>query len=265
MRIAHEAPLSIMEQVQRVTDYDYALVHLFEENEKYYQFFVNAINKGRYVILDNSIFELGKAFNASKFAEWVQKLKPSAYIVPDSLENSVETIANFDIWDRYFRDDLPGKAIGVVQGKDWDELNACYDYMKRRADIIAFSFDYSWYEKQFPKEPTKYHSWMKGRQYLLNRLYRERAIDESKPHHLLGAGLPQEFAFYKKWKWIDTVDTSNPVVHGMKGVRYKKMGSVFGLESKESAKLYTMMNADVANQDVIMYNIDMFKTNVGKS
>ena len=36
MKIAHEAPLSIFDKVQAVTDYDYALVHLFEENEEYY-------------------------------------------------------------------------------------------------------------------------------------------------------------------------------------------------------------------------------------
>ena len=36
MKIAHEAPLSIFDKVQAVTDYDYALVHLFEESEEYY-------------------------------------------------------------------------------------------------------------------------------------------------------------------------------------------------------------------------------------
>ena len=33
MKIAHEAPLSIFDRVQVLTDYDYALVHLFEEKE----------------------------------------------------------------------------------------------------------------------------------------------------------------------------------------------------------------------------------------
>ena len=31
IKIAHEAPLSIMNKVQSMTDYDYALVHLFED------------------------------------------------------------------------------------------------------------------------------------------------------------------------------------------------------------------------------------------
>lgn len=262
MRVAHEAPLSVMPLVKGMTDYDYALVHLFEESEEYYNFFVKSLEEGREVILDNSIFELGKAFNATKFAEWIKKLKPTSYIVPDVLENSVETIANFDVWNRYFREECPGKAIGVVQGKDWDELNACYDYMKRNADIIAISFDYSWYEKKFPDQPTKYHSWMYGRQYLLTRLFKEKAIDTSKPHHLLGAGLPQEFAYYKSWEWVDTIDTSNPVVHGINNIRYKFIDGLYGLNEKMSTKLFTMMDMEVANTDDLVYNVVKFKENI---
>ena len=35
IKIAHESPKSIFEDVQKQTDYDYALVHLFEEDEEY--------------------------------------------------------------------------------------------------------------------------------------------------------------------------------------------------------------------------------------
>jgi hypothetical protein len=39
-KIAHEAPISIFSRIQEVTDYDYALVHLFEEREDYWEKFV---------------------------------------------------------------------------------------------------------------------------------------------------------------------------------------------------------------------------------
>ena len=58
IKIAHESPKSIFTDVQQVTDYDYALVHLFEEDEQYLEQFKVALRKGREVILDNSIFEL---------------------------------------------------------------------------------------------------------------------------------------------------------------------------------------------------------------
>ena len=39
IKIAHESPKSIFTDVQQVTDYDYALVHLFEEDEEYLEQF----------------------------------------------------------------------------------------------------------------------------------------------------------------------------------------------------------------------------------
>ena len=35
IKIAHESPKSIFQTIQRHTDYDYALVHLFEEDQEY--------------------------------------------------------------------------------------------------------------------------------------------------------------------------------------------------------------------------------------
>lgn len=56
----HEAPKSIFNRVQSITSGDYALVHLFEEDKEYFNLFKQAVEQDREVILDNSIFELGK-------------------------------------------------------------------------------------------------------------------------------------------------------------------------------------------------------------
>ena len=92
MKISHETPISLLEYSTEFNDYDYALVHLFEEYTKYFDFFKKSISQGRTVILDNSIFELGKAFDSDRFAYWIQQLNPTEYIIPDSLENCVEKI-----------------------------------------------------------------------------------------------------------------------------------------------------------------------------
>lgn len=259
MKIAHEAPLSIFKQVQGVTDYDYALVHLFEENDAYYQAFVDALLAGREVILDNSIFELGEAFSGQEYFDWIKALKPTYYIIPDVLEDKDGTIENFDWWMQIYGKEASkySLSIAVVQGKTYEEICECYKYLIDKVDKIAISFDYSFFEQQFPNEPTKYHSWMKGRQELLVKMVEDNIIDEDKPHHLLGCGLPQEFELYENMPWIDSVDTSNPVVHGIKGIGYTWQG----LENKESVKLYTMMNDDVTEHwDDIKYNIEIFRS-----
>ncbi len=255
IKIAHEAPKSIFHEVEKVTDYSYALVHLFEEDPEYLKLFQDALANGREVILDNSIFELEEAFDAVKFAQWVQELKPTWYIVPDALEDVKKTIQQMTEWNYKYKN-LPGKKIGVVQGKTYEQIKTCYGYMDKIAnvDMIAISFDYSYYTDTIP-HPNKYVSWMLGRVKLLGDLLRDSVINEEKPHHLLGCGLPQEFAFYKDYKWIYSLDTSNPVVHGIKGVEYREDG----LWSKESQKLFELINHNVEDTNTILYNINKFR------
>lgn len=255
IKIAHESPKSIFDQVQAVTDYDYALVHLFEEDPEYLHLFEDALKKGREVILDNSIFELEEAFDAQKFAEWIQYLKPTWYIVPDALEDTKKTVQQMTEWNNKYKN-LPGKKIGVVQGKTYEQIKICYEYMDKIAnvDMIAISFDYSYYTETIP-HPNKYVSWMLGRVKLLGDLLRDGIINENKPHHLLGCGLPQEFAFYSDYKWIYSLDTSNPVVHGIKGVPYREDG----LWYKESQKLFELINYVPEDVNLILHNIHKFK------
>jgi hypothetical protein len=257
IKIAHESPKSIFDDVQKVTDYDYALVHLLEEDEQYLKHFEQAIKKGREVILDNSIFELEEAFDAEKFAYWVDRIRPEWYIVPDALEESILTMAQMDNWIAKYND-LPGKKIGVVQGKTYQSIIDCYKYMDYVAnvDMIAISFDYSYYSNSVP-HANKYVSWMLGRVKLLGDLLKHGIINKNKPHHLLGCGLPQEFSFYKHsdYDWIYSLDTSNPVVHGIKGIRYGDDG----LWNKESQKLYELINYEVEDTNIIMNNIQKFR------
>lgn len=245
IKIAHEAPLEIFNDIQSLTDYDYALVHLFEENEEYWKKFKEAASKGREIILDNSIFELEEAFDAEKFDKWVNKLKPTWYIVPDALEDTDRTIMQMEDWNDKDLGYKGSGKIGVVQGKTYDEIVDCYNYMNKEADVdmIAISFDYSYYTKSVP-HANKYVSWMLGRVKLLGDLLKDGVINKDKPHHLLGCGLPQEFSFYRHsdYDWIYSLDTSNPVVHGIKGIEY----GVEGLWSKESQKLHELMKSKIS-------------------
>ena len=259
IKIAHEAPLDIFDEIQSKTDYDYALVHLLEQNSRYRDTFVNAIRKGREVILDNSIFELEEAFEADRFAIWVERLKPTWYIVPDALEDAEKTMQQAANWFKNYSH-VPGKSIGVVQGKTYQEIKDCYRAMDEIAnvDMIAISFDYSYYSESYP-HPNKYVSWMLGRVKLIGDLVKDGTINKGKPHHLLGCGLPQEFSFYKHddYNFIYSLDTSNPVVHGIKNIPYTQEG----LWSKESQKLHELIDYPLDNLDInlILSNIKQFR------
>ena len=266
VKIAHEAPISIFKDVQARTDYDYCLVHLLGESEEYRRKFFKAKEEGREIYLDTSIFELGTAFEASKFAEWVEKLEPDYYFAPDALEDCDTTIRQMEEWNKDFGN-IKGKKVGVVQGKTYEEIIRCYDYMDKRsgADMIAISFDYSYYNETVP-HPNKYLSWALGRAKLLSDLLKDGVINTEKDHHLLGCGLPVEFKFYQDeaFDWIRSVDTSNPVVHGIKGIQYEEN---FGLMDKESQKLFEMINYPAEDIDLekVMFNIYYFRRLVNGS
>lgn len=253
----HEAPKSIFKAVQRLTDGDYALVNLFDDEDYYNQFNPSK----RDVILDNGVFELGEAFDSDVFASWVEKLQPTWYIVPDVLEDGEATVTRFMEFISKYRG-LPGKIIGVAQGKNYDDYVRCYKAIEPYCDKVGMSFDCSWYREGI-KTSNPWQQLAGGRVRNLIRMDDEHIINRRKPHHLLGVALPQEMKHYQlfqqsgTFKWIDSVDTSNPVVHGLKGIAY----STDGLYDKESQKLYTMINTEVDTQQwyTIKHNIEQFR------
>ena len=262
MKISHESPLCLLDRSRSYNDYDYALVHLFETEPTYLQFFKGSLAQGRTVLLDNSIFELGTAFDSDKFAHWIKELQPTEYIIPDVLEDTIGTMDNALDWKEKYSD-LPGKTIGVVQGKSYADLVQCYDYLDNiiGVDKIAISFDYSYYLEVCP-HPNKWMGYALGRVQTLTRLLNDGIINTKKPHHLLGCALPIEFLFYREgFKWLESVDTSNPIVHAILGFGYEPGG----LDSKKSIKLIELLNTpepSVATMHTIRHNIQYFRSYV---
>jgi len=265
IKISHESPLSMLEISRTYNDYCYALVHLFETHPEYYKFFEDGVKMGRHVLLDNSIFELGKSFDSKRYAYWIQRLQPTEFIVPDVLEDCQGTIdfAKKCLWhDWDFINN--SKVIGVVQGKTYGELVKCYVTLDQELGIdkLAISFDYSYYLKLFP-HPNKWVSYMMGRVMTLNQLMNDGIINTKKPHHLLGCAHPREFSFYQgpEYNWIETLDTSSPIVHGIKKVKYS---NAIGNWKKESTKLVDLLDVipDETQEKIIANNLAQFRNYV---
>lgn len=261
IKISHETPVSILKDSTYFNDYQYCLVHLMEENEKYHDWFTKDFRNtvpGGEILLDNSIFELRESFDPEKYATWAEKIQPNHYIVPDVLEGYEGTL---EMWENFFKNysGLPGAAIGVVQGKTWTEILDCYKFMSDKADYIAFSFDLSLYDYTGYGE-TRLERCVTGRHDCIRRLIHEGYWNTYKPHHLLGCALAREFRWYREngIKGIRSLDTSNPIVAAIKGIKYN---DTLGLTEKPSEKLFTLINHKVTNEEkeLINYNTDKFK------
>ncbi len=262
---SHESPISILQESLSYNDYGYALVHLFETHPEYYNFFKKLVDTTDIpVLLDNSIFELGKSFDPKKYVEWIDKLQPNWYIVPDVLESASDTMQQWKDWELKFGDNTDALRIGVVQGRDWNELVKCYNFMKDRADYIAISFDYNYYQAIGLVEDDwaeiKLTKFCSGRKRFIRQLIDEGHWCWEKPHHLLGCSLAREFKYYVNNNVynIKSVDTSNPVVAGIKGLRYN---DDMGLYKKPKTLLADLIEhkVDDTQLEAIYYNTNMFK------
>jgi len=256
IQVSHEVPVSLLEKSLEFNDYDYCLPHLLDENKEYRDFFYKSRwDLGRYIVMDNSLHELGEAYDYKRLKYWISELEPHEFIVPDVWEDKTHTLVNAKFWSKM---DLPLNTtkVAVVQAKSLGEAIECYNTLKTSHQYtkIAFSYGASYYNDLFP-HPNPMIGKMMGRILTITTLYKKQVITKCDSVHLLGCSLPQEFSYYSDFPFIDSIDTSNPIIHGLKGIRY----SDFGLLYKESDKIDKLIGLN-GNWEDVEYNIRKFRS-----
>ena len=264
IKISHEIPTALLKESRSFNDYDYCLCHLYDERGAYKDFYDESVKKGRHVLLDNSIFELGTAFDSKEYARIINELRPTEYIVPDVTDDGRGTIELFEDWLKNYADDCPGEMMGVVHGKDYDEVKECIKYLSAHCYRLAFNFQDQVF-KDIGKGKTKYETMMDGRQRLLQMLDDDLVLPRNKSYHLLGASLPQEYAYASNFGYLKhcftSCDTSNPIVHGIRGIRYNGQDGIEGLHTKESIMLAELIDTKITPKmkKDIKYNLKAFR------
>jgi hypothetical protein len=123
--------------------------------------------------------------------------------------------------------------VAVVQAQNYHEAADCYIILKMQGyQKIAFSYGADWYAEEFP-HPNPLVGKMMGRIMTISKMYKSGIIEKGDRVHLLGCALPQEFGYYADFPFIESIDTSNPIIHGLQGVKYNSLG----LLSKSSTKI----------------------------
>lgn len=257
IQIAHESMNCIQPYVQAATDYDYLLVHLIECNPEYKWI---ARNIRRTTVLDNSIFELGHAFDWDRYVYWIREIRPTYSVIPDVLDDADQTLSNRDEWFHATNCPRSTRYIAVAQGETEDDLLRCLRDFERdqRIAIIGISFN----STPFTSGPgeTLDEVMMNERISFLDALTGGGTRPLKKPMHLLGCALPQEMKHYRdryRPGIICSVDTSSPVVHGFYGVEYTEGG----LQQKLKTQLQTLVDSPVTadQRDLILKNVAKFK------
>ena len=82
MKISHELPLSLLEHSLDWNDYEYCLPHLIDKFPAYRQFFLDSSERGRFIIMDNGLFE-GVTHTTKDLLEKIDLIEPNIFIVPE--------------------------------------------------------------------------------------------------------------------------------------------------------------------------------------
>lgn len=257
IKVSHEVPICLLESSLLFNDYQYCLPHLMDENEKYRNFFIECRDKGVEIYMDNSLHELGYAYDSDRLLYWVEQLKPTNFFIPDVWMDKTESIKKAKEWINI---QLPEgvEKIAVVQASSFDDAKECYEtYKDLGYSKIAFSYAAEYYRGYYPNL-RKGKSLALGRISVIKNLYDIGTINKNDRIHLLGCAVPQEFKEYKGLDFIESIDTSNPIMASIANMRYTKKG----LERKPTPNMNSVLDiqADKINYDLLIHNIKMFKT-----
>ena len=257
IKVSHEAPMCLLDDSMRFNDYDYCLPHLLDQEPKYLEYFKKAKAAGRYIIMDNSLHELGEAYDHSRLIHWVNELKPNEFIIPDVWENMEESIQNATIWEIY---DFPNgvEKIAVVQAKTIHEASECTKaYKDMGFGKICYSYGASYYNDVCP-HPNKDLGKALGRLAVISALMKMGDIKQDDRIHLLGCAVPQEFGWYKDINCIESIDTSNPVMATLDNQSYLDGGLYQKPKSNMNDHFHMMF--DEVDFEILDHNLAMFKT-----
>jgi len=256
IKVSHEVPKCLLKASLEFNDYQYCLPHLLDQDTAYRKHFYDFKKSGGYIIMDNSLHELGEAYDHERLMFWVNELEPDEFIVPDVWMDIDATLKNAEEWIKlkYPSNTTP---VAVVQSRSFKEAEECYLTLKKLGyKKIAFSYGADWYMDKFHGihiDKAK----MMGRISAVKQMFYNGVIQKNDRVHLLGCSLPQEFGWYENCSYIESIDTSNPIMAALEGIGYDE----FGLLTKPKANMNDHFYIDIkdVNLKLVLHNVETFK------
>jgi hypothetical protein len=145
--------------------------------------------------------------------------------------------------------------VAVVQAKSIEEASECYiKYKMLGYKKIAFSYGAEYYLNH-SNHPNKNIAKALGRIEVVSKMYSMDLIKSTDRVHLLGCQVPQEFSWYKDMPFIETIDTSNPIMATLDGIQYGHNGLTEKPKSNMNDNFYT---TDL-DYNLLDWNLRMFK------
>ncbi len=176
------------------------------------------------------------------------------FIVPDVWQDTNASIVNARKWAQI---KLPKEVtkVAVVQAQNFLDAVLCYQaYKDLGYKKIAFSYGAEYYLNH-SNHPNENLAKALGRIEVISRMYHMGLIVDNDRVHLLGCQVPQEFSWYKDMPFIETIDTSNPIMSTLDGTQYGRNGLTEKPKSDMNHNFYT---TDI-DYNLLDWNLRMFR------
>ena len=104
--------------------------------------------------MNNSLHELGHAYDEDRLLHWISVLRPNEFIVPDVWQDRTKSVVNARKWAQV-KLPMGVEKVAVVQATTIHEAATCYlTYKDLGYKKIAFSYGASYYNDLF-----QYHNY----------------------------------------------------------------------------------------------------------
>jgi len=257
VKFSHEVPFALLEWSKNHMSYQYALPHLLESNEQYREHFMQCKTDGIEIYLDNSLHELGYAMDDATLIKWMNILEPSTFFIPDAWEDYDTSVVNARRWSFISVPEATTKCA-VIQAKSLHEAMLCVQaYRDLGYKKFAFSYGASYYNELCPALNPDFGKAI-GRFIAISRIYEEGMLLRSDRVHLLGTAWPAEFSLYKDMPFIESLDTSNPVMAALDGTVYDESGVY--RKPKANMNNYQDTPLNFINIHLVEYNVMKFRS-----
>lgn len=198
--------------------YHMVLAHRFLTDRVYKDFYITQRERGAYIILDNGACELKSSISDNKLVEAIRTLKPNLMVLPDVLNDGEATIQrSFQFLNSYksLLKEHKTDLVAVPQGTTLSEWLASFDIFYRSPAIKVLGISSV---KALNVELKAYFDRSDALEFLMNKGY----PFTDKKVHILGMGDSghEEMKKLQRFKFVEGIDTSAPVVHGYYSVKF---------------------------------------------
>ncbi len=229
---ATEIPVPHLEQLAYLTDFDFVIGSKCFQHPEYKRFYTESFARtDRYLVIDNGAFE-GELLTDEQLLDLTEHFlevapdKAVEVVAPDAVGDFDETMRRLDT----FLDDLSRRGLSnrvtvqvCPQGGTFRQWRRCYREMAGYP-IKCFGITYV---IQFEVPSKMGELFLRSlniagrREVLLFELLCSGDLDTNIPHHLLGLSSPGSLAWYRRFSFIRSIDTSFPILSAVEGREVK--------------------------------------------